>query len=805
MLCYFEGLTLDEAARRLRCPAGTLRSRLLQSAREAVISLTRGGIGLPGTALGALLTPQLASSVPPLLRDTTARAAIHFTAHRAAGGALSAPAVELARDVLRTMLLSKLKLGVVSFLLLVSAATGATLAMMSDEPKGGSMPVAKVSPREADPPTPVATPDGAAPGRMLVTGSVFDTQGKPAPNTAVMVYAQPKDFATNDFPLIADPSVLGQGRCDESGRFRIDVVRTGSSRYRSLGVTALAPGYGLAWVALDSDADEPRADLVLSPTQVIHGRVLDLQGRPVQAAELRIRGILRSADRQTERLLFRGPLEERTDAWPAPVGTDADGRFILRGVGRANWAVLVIDDPRFALQNIIVETEGAVGGAPFGQRATLFKAGGTSDSKPLTMVLQPARIVTGRVTAADSGEHVRDAHILTALLRNAGSPTDADGRFRARVATGDRFALTIIPPQGQPYLGVTKQLDWPKGAVEHSIDITLPRGVVIHGKVTEAGSGASIAEAAVRLLPHQVRTTTPQDGSMPVSTKSDGSFQLVTEPGPGHLVVEGPSDDYVLKEFATQMFPGREPAGFRAYAHAVVACDIKLGSERQEVNVVLRRGVTVQGRAVGVDGQPVQDAWMLSRTVLSGAFLRRWFAEARGGVHDGRFALYGLDPDAEVPVYFLDAKGKRGATLSVSGKLSEKGPVTVRLEPCGAAKARLLDSTGKPVTQCRLHPYSIVMVVTPGAAFGATKRNPEQLFADEDILSRIDPINYGKPIESDSEGRVALPVLIPGATYRFVDRTTTIQGQAAPQLRKEFIVKPGETLDLGEVLIQEPR
>ena len=35
VLCYFEGLTLDEAARRLRCPAGTLRSRLARAAREA--------------------------------------------------------------------------------------------------------------------------------------------------------------------------------------------------------------------------------------------------------------------------------------------------------------------------------------------------------------------------------------------------------------------------------------------------------------------------------------------------------------------------------------------------------------------------------------------------------------------------------------------------------------------------------------------------------------------------------------------------------------------------------------------------
>jgi len=31
VLCYFEGLTLDEAARRLRWPAGTVRSRLARA------------------------------------------------------------------------------------------------------------------------------------------------------------------------------------------------------------------------------------------------------------------------------------------------------------------------------------------------------------------------------------------------------------------------------------------------------------------------------------------------------------------------------------------------------------------------------------------------------------------------------------------------------------------------------------------------------------------------------------------------------------------------------------------------------
>ena len=48
-----------------------------------------------------------------------------------------------------------------------------------------------------------------------------------------------------------------------------------------------------------------------------------------------------------------------------------------------------------------------------------------------------------------------------------------------------------------------------------------------------------------------------------------------------------------------------------------------------------------------------------------------------GDVRDGRFELHGLDPDAEVPVYFLDSRHELGATLLLSGKSLADGPVTV--------------------------------------------------------------------------------------------------------------------------------
>ena len=76
--------------------------------------------------------------------------------------------------------------------------------------------------------------------------------------------------------------------------------------------------------------------------------------------------------------------------------------------------------------------------------------------------------------------------------------------------------------------------------------------------------------------------------------------------------------------------------------------------------------------------------------------------------------------------------------------------------------------------------------------------------AENGDLDWVDPINYEKPVAADADGRVVLPVLIPGATYRFTDRAAN-QGPFVRRLVREFTVKPGETLDLGDIVIEKPR
>lgn len=242
------------------------------------------------------------------------------------------------------------------------------------------------------------------------------------------------------------------------------------------------------------------------------------------------------------------------------------------------------------------------------------------------------------------------------------------------------------------------------------------------------------------------------------------------------------------------------------YAHAYRRLDLKPGIDSQEVNLVLRRGATVTVRVIGPDGQPVREAWVFGRTLLDPRLgtAPEWTGRHRGSVHDGRFELHGLDPDAEVPISFLDPKGKLGGVVNLSGKSAAGGPVTIRLEPCGAARMRVVRTDGKPFAG-RLTDLTIQMVVTPGPPHSTAPDQAGLLFADEAALTTIDTVNYPTDLVTDAEGRLTLPVLIPGATYRSIDFTTAQRGKTGPTIRKEFTVKPGETLDLGDIRIEKPK
>ena len=149
------------------------------------------------------------------------------------------------------------------------------------------------------------------------------------------------------------------------------------------------------------------------------------------------------------------------------------------------------DDPEFARQRFVVDTDGAPG------------------PKAVTAALEPAKVLTGRITYADTGKPVPHAVVeIYAYKRPQGGPgytshyeTDDQGNYRANPISGVRYTMLAYVPQGQPYLNASSgdfPFAWPKGKLEHRVDLALRRGTVLRGKVIEEGTGRPVAGAALR-------------------------------------------------------------------------------------------------------------------------------------------------------------------------------------------------------------------------------------------------------------------------------------------------------------------
>ena len=136
VLCDLSGLTLEQAARQLGCPVGTVKSRLARGRERLRGPLARRGFGPAVGAAGWLAFDAAApAAVPSALHDATARLVLQLAAGRPAAGVTSASVAALTEGMLKAIWLTRLKVAAAALLALGVLALGAgALAQHGDPP-----------------------------------------------------------------------------------------------------------------------------------------------------------------------------------------------------------------------------------------------------------------------------------------------------------------------------------------------------------------------------------------------------------------------------------------------------------------------------------------------------------------------------------------------------------------------------------------------------------------------------------------------------------------------------------------------
>jgi RNA polymerase sigma factor (sigma-70 family) len=542
--------------------------------------------------------------------------------------------------------------------------------------------------------------------------------------------------------------------------------------------------------------------------------------------------------------------------WPQPVTTDAQGRFQLTGFGRGQVVELLIEDDRFATQKLALDA--GKGDGPKEVRLSLAPPQKIEGRVTYRDTGKPA---AGVWVAAGSFRTMRGfggggggvGGLGGYSVQEVGAHTDARGRYRLNAYAGDTIELRYQVPSDRPYLSDALRLPWPKGAVVKTVNIPLERGALLRGKVVEKGSGKGVGQAhlAYRPLREDGRTWRigpfPLYWQAPLRTEPDGSFQVVVPAIPGHLVCALSGKDFIRNVIGSTELETGKPGGQRYYVHAMVRLDPRVQKGPQEVTVAVRRGVTLSGQAVGPDGKPVRALLFAPGELVNPDTNLQFFnvivpSQPSGGniptlmmLASGRFELHGCDPDRTYRVFLMnvpndlrfaeggmlrgrlattnmrlplgmvsmqllrnlmvEGKDRLGAVVDISARKAGGKPLTVQLGPCSQAEVRFVNKQGKP-----MQPQTwLELVVAPAQGEGEATLAPE-------VAVLAAPTHYfaqnERPMGPDRQGRLKLPALIPGATYR-VRVFKRIFGQVLAD--RTFTAEAGKTSKLPDIVIPEPK
>ena len=622
--------------------------------------------------------------------------------------------------------------------------------------------------------------------QFLLTGSVLSPDGKPIPNARVEVTSH-KDRGVgtgSPTPFALPPQEPTQrylAKAGGDGQFELKLPRSTSSRKQQIAVIASAPEFASRVELVDDRLAKQTLELKLFEPREVRMQIVDTAGNSIPGVSPRITVVFRN-DGYSLAPHRRG---DTTVGWPTFTPSGKDGVCVASLPKNASDIDIEVSDKRFAGNATRVQV----------------------DKDEFTFLVQPKIELKGTVIDEENGEPVPGASVSMVEYPISPVTTDSNGQFSllrgervSRVLFEDHeTVLRVYPPEGSPYLFYAKVWRWPnEGMVDTSTTVKLKRGIMIRGQVVEEQSGRPIVGARLRFEPQlennpyiesqtdDVRART--FGHMDYFSGADGQFSLPVSPGPGYLLVDGSTMDFVHQEITDGDLRYGKRGLRRRYYHAARKLSLKRSANPKPLQIELKRGKTLSLKVNRPDGTPAQ-----AQAYAKSYLVHRNDARNLGPIpiSDGVLLLPGYDPQSSLPLILVDRENGSGLVVDDPAELRDGG--SIQLLPTGTVKAQFVTNDGKPKPNHRTG--SPALILTPGA--GKARLLPDQPVAADSL--RWSHVAHLERIPSaDKNGIVDFDGLLPNGTYRFRD-----VGSSGWELHREFKVESGKTIDLGKVVLPE--
>ena len=481
-----------------------------------------------------------------------------------------------------------------------------------------------------------AAEDGAE--KLIFSGNVVDNNGVPVADAEILYSVKYNQ----------SESVTRTGM---DGRFLFEFPRPELKRWDRVSIVATHPDHAIGWQSLQPQSASD-VEIQLTVPATISGKIMNEVSEPIQNAEARLQYLF-SANWRPGR---RGAGLGWDDMPIPPAKTDANGKFVLRGLPQDVKTNLEIKGPGYAQELHFQVPVGAEG---------------------LEFRLKPEGRIEGHLTYGDTGAPVTNAMVMLEPVH----PTTGWGR--ARVGANGNYLLVNLPagmynlnlyegPEG--WTAVAKEfIKIGEGETVSNVDLTLVRGGIITGRVTDQDTNEPIADHHISF--HDAARPESQAAVHGTETDKIGVYHFRAAPG------------------RTLVYTSA-PAGYQEVGQVKKYVDVVEG-ETIAVDFQFSKGIELMGRILTATGEPVAGARITG--------LQNWHTEYGSSDESGVFTIGGLRSGQRLNLKAehsgLKLRGETGVEVQPGASIGIRMEQYERIKVSG----RVISREGKPMPSVNIN------------------------------------------------------------------------------------------------------